>query len=92
LLRPATTTAASQLPPASYNDGVTSRSSWPVRRYRLGDQPGDDLSQSTTAEERLAMVAVLSSEAWALAGKPLPAYPRHEAPVVRRPWPPRRAG
>jgi hypothetical protein len=31
------------------------RSNWPVRRYRLGEEPSDDLSASTTAEERLAM-------------------------------------
>ena len=57
-----------------------------MRRYRLGEEPGDDLSRSTTPEERLAMVAVLSAEAWALTGKPLPSYSRQETPVVRRPW------
>lgn len=66
---------------------MPSRDTWPVRRYRLGEEPGDDLSQSTTPEERLAMVAALSAEAWALGGKPQPAYSRHETPVVRRPWP-----
>jgi len=65
---------------------AASRASWPVRRYRLGQEPGDDLSRSTTAEERLAMVAVLSAEAWALAGKPVPTYLRHETPIARRPW------
>ena len=58
-----------------------------MRCYRLGEEPGDDLSLSTTAEERLAMVAILSAEAWALAGKPLPDYARHETPIARRPWP-----
>lgn len=65
-----------------------------MRRSRLGEEPGDDLSRSTTAEERLAMVAVLSAEAWALSGKPLPAYARRETPIARRPSdvrPPRRA-
>jgi hypothetical protein len=65
---------------------VSSRASWPVRRYRLGEEPGDDLSRSTTAEERLAMVTALSSEAWGLTGTPLPTYARHETPIVRRPW------
>jgi hypothetical protein len=69
---------------------VASRASWPIRLYRLGDEPDDDLSQITTVEERLAMVAVLTAEAWSLAGKPLPAYARHETPVARRPWPVRR--
>jgi hypothetical protein len=57
-----------------------------VRRYRLGEEPGDDLSRSTTAEERLAMMPGLAAEAWSLTGKPLPTYARAEAPVVRRPW------
>jgi Ni/Co efflux regulator RcnB len=59
------------------------RRSWPVRKYRLGLEPSDDLSDSTTAEERLEMMWPLTLEAWSLAGKALPAYRRHEA-VVRR--------
>jgi hypothetical protein len=57
-----------------------------VRRYRLGEEPGDDLSRTTTAEERLAMMPGLAAEAWALSGRPLPAYARPETPVTRRSW------
>ena len=57
-----------------------------MRRYPLGQEPGDDLSRSTTAEERLAMMPGLAAEAWSLTGWPLPTYARHESPVVRRPW------
>jgi hypothetical protein len=57
-----------------------------VRRYRLGEEPGDDLRHSTTAEERLAMMPGLAAEGWSLAGKPLPSYARAETPVLRRPW------
>jgi len=32
------------------------RGSWPVRKFRLGSEPSDDLSDSTTAEERLEMI------------------------------------
>jgi hypothetical protein len=64
---------------------VTSREKWPVRRYRLGEEPRDDLTSTTTAEERLEMVEALSAEAWALTGRPLPSYARHEAPVRLRP-------
>ncbi|HEX9092725.1 MAG TPA: hypothetical protein VF902_01960 [Coriobacteriia bacterium] len=63
---------------------MTARQSWPIRRFRLGEEPGDDLSRTTTVEERLQMVEELSAEAWALTGKPLPSYPRHETPIVRR--------
>jgi hypothetical protein len=56
--------------------------------YRLGAEPGDDLSGTTTAEERLAMMWPLALEAWTLAGLSVPGYARHETPVARRPWPP----
>ena len=32
------------------------RASWPVRQFRLGDEPNEDLSSTTTAEERIAMM------------------------------------
>lgn len=60
------------------------RRHWPVRLYRLGDEPGDDLSATTTAVERLTMVTALTAETWALAGHPLPAYTRAETPMVLR--------
>jgi hypothetical protein len=64
------------------------RGSWPVAVYRLGHEPGDDLSASTTPEARLAMVWTLTLEAWSLSGRDLPEYPRSETPVSRRPGPP----
>ena len=62
------------------------RSSWPIRRYALGAEPGENLSGSTTAEERLGMMWELALQAWALTGEPLPDYPRHRAPgrVIRQ--------
>ena len=64
------------------------RSEWPVRVYRLGNEPGDDLSSTTTAEERLAMMWPLTLEAWELARLPIPGYSREETPMSFRPWPP----
>jgi len=46
----------------------------------LGDEPGDDLTDSTTPEERLAMMWPLALDAWASAGRQLPAYNRDEMP------------
>ena len=69
----------------------SARGAWPIRVYRLGFEPGDDISATTTAAERLAMVWPLTLEAWALAGKALPGYSRGETPIrvvasgVRRP-------
>jgi hypothetical protein len=55
-----------------------------VRVFRLGEEPGDDLSATTTAAERLAMMWPLAVEAWTFAGRPLPDYTRGETPVTRR--------
>ena len=58
------------------------RRAWPVRKFRLGEEPGDNLGNLTTPEERLAMMWPLAVEAWSLAGRALPRYSRGEAPVA----------
>jgi hypothetical protein len=60
---------------------AASRRTWPVRLVALGAEPRDHLDRSTTPEERLAMVWSLTVEAWALCGRPMPAYPRTATPV-----------
>jgi hypothetical protein len=57
------------------------RRSWVVRVHRLDNQPRDDLSGQTTAEERLAMMWPLAVEAWSLSGRQLAEYSRAETPV-----------
>lgn len=52
-----------------------------VRVYRLGEEPRDDLSADTTAEERLAILSELSERAWALTGRPVPTYERSDIPI-----------
>ena len=64
---------------------AAARRSWPVRVYRLGAEPGDDLGPTTTAEARLAMMWPLALEAWTLAARPVPTYSRAETPVSLRP-------
>ena len=54
------------------------RRDWPVRKLRLADDHGDDLSRETTAEERLAMMWPLAVEAWSLSG------PAHAGLPTRR--------
>jgi len=57
-----------------------------VRVYRLGEEPSDDLSAESTAEEMLAMVVELSRRLWELTGRPVPVYSRSDMPgrVVRQ--------
>lgn len=52
-----------------------------MRKVRIGDEPGDNLSATTTAEERLAMMWPLAVEAWSLTGRPMPEYERKDIPV-----------
>lgn len=57
-----------------------------VRVHRLGEEPRDDLRNTTTAEERLVILRELTERAWALSDKPVPSYPRSHIPVrVTRP-------
>jgi hypothetical protein len=57
-----------------------------VRKYRLGEEPSDDLSAVTTIDERFAMVWELSERMWRWTGRPFPQYTRATMPVtvVRR--------
>jgi hypothetical protein len=60
------------------------RKHWQIEAYRLGEEPSEDLSDSTTAGERLGMMWRLAQDAWALAGRPIPDYPREEMPIRKR--------
>ena len=57
------------------------RSDWSVRKFKLGEEPSDDLSGTTTAAERLGMMWPLAVQAWKLAGKALPTYDRSSIPI-----------
>lgn len=56
------------------------RSAWPVRILCLGETR-ESLAAGTTPEERLAMMWPLASDTWAMIGKDLPDYARHEMPI-----------
>jgi hypothetical protein len=57
------------------------RASWPGLKTTLAEAPGtEDLSATTTAEQRLAMMWELTLGAWALTGKPMPDYSRANMP------------
>jgi hypothetical protein len=57
------------------------RAQWPVAKFSLGDEPSDDLSESTTASERIAMMWPLAESAWKVAGRSLPTYDRRSIPA-----------
>lgn len=59
---------------------------WKAGVFRLGHEPREGLDESTTAEQRLALVWELTERMWSLTGKPFPSYPRAEIPcrVIQR--------
>lgn len=65
----------------SAEDRAAARASWPGLKTALAEAPGaEDLSASTTAEQRLAMMWELTLGAWSLTGLPLPDYTRATMP------------
>lgn len=60
---------------------AAARKSWPIRVYRLGEEPPEDLRAATTAAERVEMVWQITLDVWELSGRKIPDYPRAEAPV-----------
>lgn len=58
-----------------------SRSQWPVHVKQLDEPEFDDLSGTTTPEQRFLMVWPLTLEAWRVAGLAIPEYVRAEAPT-----------
>lgn len=67
---------------------AAARANWSVRKFKLGEEPSDDLSAVTTAEERIAMMWPLTVEAWTLAGREISNVPRDQWPVkiLRPEW------
>lgn len=59
---------------------AAARGGWPVRVVALKAREGDDLSATTTVEQRVAMVWRLTLDAWASAGWSIPTYARGQAP------------
>jgi hypothetical protein len=56
-----------------------------VRVVPLASREAGDSRVGGTPSERLALLAELSSSAWALTGRPLPRYTRATTPVAIRP-------
>ena|SRR5437773_10390561 len=57
------------------------RASWPIKRFRLGEEPLEDMSAVTTPVERIAMMWPLAQSAWRLSGRRLPPYRRDVVPL-----------
>ena len=67
---------------------AAARASWPGSKTTLAEAQGaEDLSATTTAEQRLAMMWELTVGAWSLTNEPMPDYSRANMPgrIIRPP-------
>lgn len=65
---------------SSFEERARARAGWPVRALSLGAEELTDPRDTSTVDERLALVATLTREQWRLSGREVPAYARSEAP------------
>ena len=69
----------------SMHEELPQRHALPVRVFRLGEEPSDDLASSTSAEERFEMVAMLSARMVEFSPQPAsPPMPRGHPVRIRR--------
>ncbi len=72
---------------SSAEERAAARASWPGLKTTLSAAPGaEDVSATTTPEERIAMMWELTRGAWSLSGLPFPDYTRANMPgrMIRR--------
>lgn len=56
------------------------RAHWPIRKVALGEEELVDPRDTSTVDERIALVWRLTLEQWSLAGWTIPDYARAEMP------------
>lgn len=71
---------------SSFEERRRARAGWPIRVVRLGEEERVDPRDTSTVDERIALVWTLTRELWAFRGEPIPSYSRAEMPgrVIRR--------
>lgn len=65
---------------STFEERRRARGNWPIRRVALEDEETTDLHDSTTVDERLAMVWTLTMQQWAFAQRQVPSYRREHMP------------
>jgi len=71
---------------SSFEERKRARAAWPIRKVGLRDEKLTDSRDTSTVDERIALVWRLTRRQWAFAGRPIPTYTRAEMPgtVLRR--------
>ncbi len=72
---------------STFGERRRARASWPIRKVRLEEEELTDPRDTSTVDERLAMVWVLTRQQWAFAGREIPRYSREHMPgqLIRKP-------
>jgi hypothetical protein len=72
---------------SSFEERKRARAAWPIRKVGLRDEELTDARDTSTVDERIALVWTLTRRQWAFSGRPIPTYTRAEMPgsVLRRP-------
>lgn len=65
---------------SSFDERRRARSGWPIRAIRLADEPLVDDRDTSSVDERLALVWTLTRQLWAFSGQSIPDYSRAETP------------
>jgi hypothetical protein len=71
---------------SSFEERRRARAGWPIRKVALRDEELTDARDSSTVDERIALVWTLTCRQWAFSGRPMPRYTRAAMPgtVLRR--------
>jgi len=65
---------------SSFEERRRARGAWAIRQVKLTEEPLTDERLPADPDARVAMVATLTAEQWALSGEPLPRYARADMP------------
>jgi hypothetical protein len=71
---------------SSFEERKRARAGWPIRKVGLRDEELTDSRDTSSVDERIALVWTLTRRQWAFAGRAIPTYTRAAMPgrVLRR--------
>jgi len=65
---------------SSFDERRRARAGWPIRKLALRDEELTDPRDTSTVDERIALVWELTRQQWSFSGLDLPRYSRSEMP------------
>ena len=65
---------------SSFEERRRARAAWPIRAVALGSEELVDSRDTSSVDDRIALVWRLTRELWAFSGRPIPTYERAQMP------------